>query len=402
MDNITRFAGKVAASKLFKDIDDIPGLLRSLNAGEVVLPLGKQLVTPGTKPSKVFWIIAEGSVAIWLDGYEVATRAAPDLLGESEFFFPGHVAVCGIVAIEATTCITFRHAELLASHHRVQLLRNLGAVAVDKLIRADATLVRWGKKISQLQQSIDKSQNAWYRERSTEAYENGLRTVTAVTPRTDRFVIWFSDLIGYSIVVRGLDPEKVQNLVCRALNDQQDAINENEGHIDKFLGDGVMAFWPIANSQEDRCRQSHLALKAALESVVRLAHPGPDGASKLRIRLGLHCGEALFVNLGSRDRMQVTLIGQDVNKAARLEQYKDEDADDASILASIRVSSELADCLTAELLEAFSEERMMTAKYNEQISFRICLVRTIEQAKALTGEIDAQLARMSFKYIYDL
>src|SRR5204863_489457 len=136
----------------------------------------------------------------------------------------------------------------------------------------------------------------------------------------------------------------------------------------------------------------HSALRAALESATRLAMPGPDGSGNLRLRLGLHFGEALFGNFGSRDRWQVTLIGSDVNVAARLEQHKEEDERDAAALVSIRVSEEFAGLLTHGVLEGFSGVRQMIAKHNERIAYRLCPVRDVPQAEAMIRQIDTQLA----------
>jgi class 3 adenylate cyclase len=387
---------EIGKSVLFNGIRGMTALklLEELDAGVIRLSQGDPLVKLGTEfnyrpPPKSIWIIANGSVEILLDGKRVATRNAPEVLGELEFFFPGERPLFEITASRPTEFVTIPLARLRASPHCADLVRNLGAIAAEKLKRADEALIECVKTNTDLNRIIDRSINDYFRERSTTTSDSAaLRTVT---PQKGKFVIWFSDLVGYSAAVRNLEPLQVQQLVSRALNDQQEAIVQSEGHVDKFMGDGVMGFWPVANSPEDRHRQSHLALKAALGTVVRLASAGVDTVAKLRLRLGLHYGEALFGNFGSHDRWQLTLIGQDVNTAARLEQHKDSEAGDDSNRAVIRISPAFAECLGEDLLKVFSAERVMTAKHNEQIKYRSCAVSNTERAEELISQINGGL-----------
>ncbi|HEX6011788.1 MAG TPA: adenylate/guanylate cyclase domain-containing protein, partial [Geminicoccaceae bacterium] len=108
-------------------------------------------------------------------------------------------------------------------------------------------------------------------------------------------------------------------------------VGETEGTVDKFLGDGMMAFWGAPVPQPDHAER---AVRAALLIRDRLARV--EGSPPLRLRLGVHTGPALVGNIGARDRLNYTLVGDTVNVAQRLEQLGKEvaPADPIVILAS--------------------------------------------------------------------
>ena len=97
-------------------------------------------------------------------------------------------------------------------------------------------------------------------------------------------------------------------------------VHRHDGTVDKFIGDGLMAFFgapnPLANPQQN-------ALAAAQEMLHELAALNrellAEGRTPLAIGIGLHCGEAVVGPIGSPERHAYTAIGDTVNTAARLE-----------------------------------------------------------------------------------
>lgn len=130
----------------------------------------------------------------------------------------------------------------------------------------------------------------------------------------------FSDLAGFTSLSEGLEPEKVVGLLNDYLSRMTDIILEEEGTVDKFEGDAIMAFWGAPLPQED---QALRACRAALRQHAALAdlnrHFAESGLPPLRMRIGLHSGDAVVGNLGSQKRFDYTAIGDSVNLAARLE-----------------------------------------------------------------------------------
>ncbi len=129
--------------------------------------------------------------------------------------------------------------------------------------------------------------------------------------------VFFADIAGFTGISERLG-EKVVPLISSYFDVMSTAISANNGTIDKFIGDAVMAFWgaPKANVHhaEAACRAA-LACVAAL----RKADIQDDKGNPLSIRIGLNTGLALVGNIGSSERLNYTAIGDSVNVASRIE-----------------------------------------------------------------------------------
>jgi len=135
-----------------------------------------------------------------------------------------------------------------------------------------------------------------------------------------RVTLFFSDLAGFTTLSERMDPETVVALLNDYLSRMTEIILEEEGAVDKFEGDAIMAFWGAPLDQDD---QALLACRAALRQAGALQELNRDFASRglppLNLRMGLHTGEAIVGNLGSQKRFDYTAIGDAVNLASRLE-----------------------------------------------------------------------------------
>ena len=132
--------------------------------------------------------------------------------------------------------------------------------------------------------------------------------------------VYFSDVVGFTGIAEQLPPEQLVSLGGEYMEAMSQQIHKQEGVLDKFIGDSIMAFW-IA--QVDGTRVTFRACIAALESQRCLAQLREDWASRslpqLRARIGLHTGPLLVGNMGSSTRLNYTVIGDSVNLASRLE-----------------------------------------------------------------------------------
>ena len=98
------------------------------------------------------------------------------------------------------------------------------------------------------------------------------------------------------------------------------SINQEHGTIDKFMGDGVMAFWGAPALLEDHALRACVAALRIQRGMEELnAQWQAEGDEPLRVRIGIHCDAVLVGNIGSRERMSYTVLGDGVNVAARLE-----------------------------------------------------------------------------------
>src|SRR6516164_9286321 len=139
----------------------------------------------------------------------------------------------------------------------------------------------------------------------------GGRILRGVADRIDA-VVWFSDLRGYTA------PEQAIPL----LNDYADAIvsaiHEHGGDVLKLIGDGILAIF----TAEDRTHACDAALSAAIAARERIdelkRRRAADGKPITEMYLGLHVGEVFYGNVGSRERLDFTVIGPAVNEASRI------------------------------------------------------------------------------------
>ncbi len=174
-------------------------------------------------------------------------------------------------------------------------------------------------------------------------------------------VIWFSDVKGVSKFAKGKSPEEVGRTIREIMDIQAQAIRRHGGQIDKFMGDGLMAYWKAPDHKRLVSAASNAVL-AALECAKELGQHFGKAALPCDVRIGLHAGSVIFGDFGGSDRVAFTIIGDAVNSASRYEQARlcSENKD----LGRIRVSEELFELLTDdEILKQFEPaKRMLPAK----------------------------------------
>ncbi|MBS0333503.1 MAG: adenylate/guanylate cyclase domain-containing protein [Proteobacteria bacterium] len=136
--------------------------------------------------------------------------------------------------------------------------------------------------------------------------------------------VMFTDIAGFTTISEGLKetPGKLVELMNRYLTMMTGPISANDGYIDKFIGDAVMAIWgaPLAVADAERkAVDAALACRKALAEFNRDVTPEYLPSGKLGTRFGIHTGVAIAGNMGSEDRLNYTVTGDMVNLAARLE-----------------------------------------------------------------------------------
>jgi adenylate cyclase len=131
-------------------------------------------------------------------------------------------------------------------------------------------------------------------------------------------VLWFSDLRNYTRISDTAPAEEIIPL----LNDYADAIvsaiHENDGDVLKLIGDGVLAIFPAAE-RAHACAAALDAASAAREAVAALnVRRFEQGLPVTEVYLGLHIGEVFYGNIGSKERLDFTVVGPAVNEVSRI------------------------------------------------------------------------------------
>jgi adenylate cyclase len=132
--------------------------------------------------------------------------------------------------------------------------------------------------------------------------------------------IFFSDLHGFSSISERLDPQELTALLNDYLSDMTDIILEEEGTVDKYEGDAIIAFW---NAPLDQPDHAFRACRTALRCQRRLQERSQEflerAGSAVRMRIGINTGTVVVGNMGSRQRFDYTVLGDAANLASRLE-----------------------------------------------------------------------------------
>lgn len=150
-----------------------------------------------------------------------------------------------------------------------------------------------------------------------DAYEDHLN---AEVGSEEELSILFSDIRGFTGLSEVMPPDKVVEMLNHYFSAMTEAIFEQRGTIDKFIGDAIMAFWgaPVREAHH-----ADLAVHAAMEMHSRLKTVNEwlqaRNYTAIRTGIGIHSGKVILGNIGSAQKLDYTIIGDNVNIASRLE-----------------------------------------------------------------------------------
>ncbi len=160
--------------------------------------------------------------------------------------------------------------------------------------------------------------------------------------------VLFTDIVGFTSIGSSLAPPELAALLNAHFTLLAEAIEAEEGTVDKFIGDSIMAFWGAPFEQPDHAtRACRAALKIACLIEADNAERRGRGEEAIRIRIGLHSGTVVAGNIGAPGRVNYTLIGDTVNSAQRLEALGKEVDPDADVV--VLMGAETKEALPASL-----------------------------------------------------
>jgi adenylate cyclase len=145
-----------------------------------------------------------------------------------------------------------------------------------------------------------------------------LNSNVELVPEERELSILFADLSGFTSMSENMSPTEVASFLNGVFERLTLAIFEQDGTVDKFIGDAIMAIFGAPVFQDDH------ALRA-VRAAVRMQHELDKynlevfGSHKIRMRIGVNSGPAVAGEIGSSKRRDYTVIGDTVNVASRLE-----------------------------------------------------------------------------------
>jgi adenylate cyclase len=160
-------------------------------------------------------------------------------------------------------------------------------------------------------------------------------------PREAIVTVMFTDIVGFTTLTEQMDASAVAKLLNHHFAILCRAVDAQGGTVDKFLGDGMLAFFGAPDHLKGHAAAAVRAaagIREALENDNREA--AANGRPPLRVRVGIHTGPVIVGTIGASDRVNYTIVGDTVNVSQRLQDLGKQLAPDAT--ASIAMSGETA------------------------------------------------------------
>jgi adenylate cyclase len=133
-------------------------------------------------------------------------------------------------------------------------------------------------------------------------------------------VIWLCDLRGFTSLSERLERDLLIELLNQYFGPMCDAVENAGGEVLKFIGDAMLAIFPVADAPAPACRRALAAAATARAALLETNRARAEaGLPRIAYGLGLHVGEVLYGNIGGESRLDFTVIGPAVNLTARIE-----------------------------------------------------------------------------------
>ncbi|MDQ7772177.1 MAG: adenylate/guanylate cyclase domain-containing protein [Elusimicrobiales bacterium] len=191
---------------------------------------------------------------------------------------------------------------------------------------------------------------------------------------------FFLDIAGFTTMSEKMPPEQLTQMLNEYLSALTEVVLKNDGVVDKYIGDCIMAFWNAPLDQKDHRKLAVLAAVDCQSEMARINRELTQFEIKPSCRIGLNSGPMVVGNMGSRTRLSYTVMGDSVNLASRLEgankffhskimasEYTFEDIKDQfdhRYLASIRV---VGKAIPVKVYEPFARKGEAPAEVKEML-----------------------------------
>ena len=196
---------------------------------------------------------------------------------------------------------------------------DLKAKTKDEIGLLTNSFVRMGKGLAERERLKD----SFGRFINKEIAELAMKGELALGGETKETTIFFSDIRSFTAISEKLEPNEVVEFLNEYMTQMVECVNDTHGVVDKFIGDAVMAVWgaptSAGNPREDalNCIRAALRMRAAL--IIFNQGRGGDKKPIIRIGCGINSGPVVAGQIGSKKRMEYTVIGDAVNLASRTE-----------------------------------------------------------------------------------
>jgi class 3 adenylate cyclase len=205
--------------------------------------------------------------------------------------------------------------ELVNAAHRIAK----GDYSLKVKVEGEDEIGRLGEAFNEMTVDLRKRQEIMEKTLSRDVAEEFMKGTERGNGERRVISIIFMDIRGYTSGTEGMDPEDVMDLLNELMDLLATAIERHGGIVNKFLGDGLMAMFGAPKPIEDHaCR----AVQAAVEMQKWMERWNQRrtvrGLSSFYSGIGINTGVAVCGKVGARDRLEYTILGEEVNLASRI------------------------------------------------------------------------------------
>jgi class 3 adenylate cyclase/ABC-type nitrate/sulfonate/bicarbonate transport system substrate-binding protein len=219
--------------------------------------------------------------------------------------------------------------------------------------------------------------------------KSGIPLTLGVEPRF--LTVFFSDLENFSSHSETLAPDDLLVQISTYLEEVSSAISEEGGTVDKFIGDGVMAFWNAPVQRPDHVLRGCAAALRAARRMERVNDGWQaEGRPRIHIRIGLNCANVLVGNVGSSTRLSYTALGDGVNVAARLEGIN------KLFGTTICISDSIYDQVKTDILARPMKRVQVKGRKTEFMIYELLALRASDDPELRLRDRDEQLSVMTW------
>jgi predicted ATPase/class 3 adenylate cyclase len=210
--------------------------------------------------------------------------------------------------------------------------------------------------------------------------------------------VLFGDLAGFTHLSEGTDPEEVRLMVDRCSSRMGEIIERYGGWIDKLIGDALMAVFGAPTAHEDDAER---AVRAGLE-LQSYAAENADDLAGLALRVGIDSGEVMFAPVGPEGSRRLTVMGDTVNTAWRLQEV----APEGGVLIGDETKSACREAIRSEAVEPIpvkgKEEPLPAWLAREAITSTSTAPELIPSGPMLGREAELELLRSAWEQVVAL
>jgi class 3 adenylate cyclase len=318
-----RIVGHHDAKRLNDDVSHYPAVQAALggragsavtvnNVGNEMLMVGRPFESPSTLHPRPWVLLAE---------IELDEALAPIRALRLKFAVAAALVAlaCLVVAGVLSRSVTRPLHDLLDTVGKIRE----GDLTAHTVVHGRDEIGHLGDALNEMVKGLqdrDRIKEIFGRYVTTQVSQEILSKQVTLGGQRRRVTMLFSDIRNFTSMSEAMTPEQIIAFLNDYFTEMVDAVFEHHGVLDKFIGDGMLAFFGSLDEGQGHERR---AVLAALRMKARLAMINGErqivGKAPIAIGIGIHTDEVIVGNIGSRKRLEYTVIGDGVNTCSRVE-----------------------------------------------------------------------------------